>query len=550
MENTLFEQLNLTPEIRRAVEDMGFSLATEIQAESIPLIQQGRDVIGRSQTGTGKTLAFGIPAVEAVDTDAQQRTRAQVLILCPTRELAMQACDELRKLARYMPGVRCADIYGGAPMDRQILRLKTANIVVGTPGRVMDHMRRGTLRLDHVKMAVLDEADEMLSMGFREDIETILQATPPGRQTILFSATMPPDILALTKQYQHDPQMVQVARAQQTVENIEQLYYEVPMGRKMDSLQLLLRYHAPRLSLIFCNTKRMVDDIASYLNAHGFAAEGLHGDMKQSQRTKVMDAFKQGRTAILVATDVAARGIDVNDIETVINYDVPQNPEYYVHRIGRTGRAGKSGQAITLCSGRRQAGELMQIARMAKTTVQRMPLPAVAQVRARQQLSVLAEAEAAIREDCSDGASLLEALLERGYDAATVAAALLQRSCQNDGEIPDIAAVAPPRAPGRATGGYQKISINIGRQSRVAPNHIVGALTGRTSLTGRDIGKIEIYDDETVIAIPESEVEPTIAAMADCKISGRPTVTRRYKGGVRQEARAQKGRDGRHPRGR
>ena len=235
------------------------------------------------------------------------------------------------------------DIYGGAPMERQILRLKTANIVVGTPGRVMDHMRRKTLKLDHIKMVVLDEADEMLSMGFREDIETILSETPEDRQTILFSATMPPAILALTKTYQKDPRMVQINAKQQTVENIEQRYCSAPMGRKMDVLALILRGEAPRLCMIFCNTKRMVDDIVSYLVSHDLRAEGLHGDMNQSQRIKVMDAFKQGRTSILVATDVAARGIDVTGIDLVVNYDIPQTAEYYVHRVGRTGRAGQSG---------------------------------------------------------------------------------------------------------------------------------------------------------------------------------------------------------------
>ena len=324
---TLFSELSLTPAIRRAVEAMGFETATDIQAQSIPLIQSGCDVIGRSQTGTGKTVAFGIPALEAIDTTSELRHAVQVLILCPTRELAVQACEEIRKLAQFMPGIRAVDVYGGAPMDRQILRLKTANIVVGTPGRVMDHMRRKTLRLDALKMIVLDEADEMLSMGFREDIETILAETPEQRQTVLFSATMPPAILALTRTYQKNPQLVQIAQTQETVENIEQTYCDVPMGRKMDALALLLQYEAPKLALIFCNTKRMVDEITEYLGQHDFLAEGLHGDMKQSQRTKVMSGFKHGRTGILVATDVAARGIDVNDIDYVINYDVPQSAE-------------------------------------------------------------------------------------------------------------------------------------------------------------------------------------------------------------------------------
>ncbi|MEG0115495.1 MAG: DEAD/DEAH box helicase, partial [Hydrogenoanaerobacterium sp.] len=266
MNQVPFKELNIMPEIMRAVEGMGFEAATDIQAQSIPLIQEGRDVIGRSQTGTGKTIAIGIPAIEKIDT-TEPNQHEQMLVLCPTRELAMQGCAELEKLAQYMPGIRTADIYGGAAMDRQIVKLKRANIVIGTPGRVMDHMRRRTLKLDHLKMIVLDEADEMLSMGFREDIETILQDTPDERQTILFSATMPPPILALTKLYQKNPQLIEIDRKQITVDNIEQHYYDVPMGRKMDALNLILKFYNPKLALIFCNTKSMVDNISDYLNA-------------------------------------------------------------------------------------------------------------------------------------------------------------------------------------------------------------------------------------------------------------------------------------------
>lgn len=373
-----FAQLELMPEIKRAIEEMGFENATEIQSNSIPVIQQGCDVIGRSQTGTGKTIAFGIPALEAVEPSLKN---AQVLILCPTRELAVQACEELQKLAKFMPGIKTADVYGGAPMDRQIAKLRTANIVVGTPGRVMDHMRRKTLKLHHLKMIVLDEADEMLSMGFRDDIETILSETPEERQTILFSATMPPEILALTRKYQREPRLIEVNKKQVTVANIEQCYYDVPMGRKMDALNLILRYYDPHRCMIFCNTKKMVEDVTEYLCRHKIQAEGLHGDMKQSQRTKVMDSFKQGRTAVLVATDVAARGIDVNDIDYVINYDIPQNTEYYVHRIGRTGRAGKSGKAITICSGRRQVEVLVRIGRLVKSEIKAEEIPRMQTIR-------------------------------------------------------------------------------------------------------------------------------------------------------------------------
>lgn len=530
MEQTPFEQLSLTPEIRRAVADMGFTLTTDIQAQSIPLIQSGQDVIGRSQTGTGKTVAFGIPAIGAVDTEGPDKYAAQVLILCPTRELAVQACGELKKLSRYTPGIRCADVYGGAPMDRQILRLKTANIVIGTPGRLLDHLRRRTLRLDHIRLVVLDEADEMLSMGFREDIEAILTETPEERQTVLFSATMPPAILALTRRFQKDPVMIHIAHEQETVENVGQFYYEVPMGRKLEALERILRYHTPRLTLVFCNTKRMVDEIAVFLEQRGFAALGLHGDMKQSQRNTVMEAFRHGRTGILVATDVAARGIDVNDIDYVINYDIPQSAEYYVHRIGRTGRAGKSGCAITLCSGRRQVGELMTIARLTKTEVTPLPVPTVQTLWDKQCQDIAGRLEQAAAAGAGQAyRPLVDTLVEKGLDPAAMVAAVLesqygapQTAAGDDWALAKSSSGGMPRA-----GGYQKITIDIGRRNRVAPNHIVGALTGRTSLTGRDIGKIEIYDDETLVSIPESQVEDTIAAMANCPIVGRTTVTSR-----------------------
>ena len=362
MNQNLFAELPLVPELLRAIGEMGFSEPTPIQAQSIPLILEGRDVVGRSQTGTGKTAAFGIPAIQMVDPNLDRRM-AQILLLCPTRELAVQACEELKKLAHHTRGVHVCAVYGGAPIERQIVQLKDANIVVGTPGRVMDHLRRRTLKISELRMVILDEADEMLSMGFREDIETILTQAPENRQTILFSATMPKEIMNLIDNYQKDPVLVEINKSQVALNSIEQFYYDIPTGRKNDALGLLLHYYAPSRSMVFCNTKKMVDDLTGWLLDHGFKAEGLHGDMKQSQRTVVMDAFKAGRTSILVATDVAARGIDVDDINCVFNYDIPQNAEYYVHRIGRTGRAGKSGSAYTLCCGRNQLRQMEQILR-------------------------------------------------------------------------------------------------------------------------------------------------------------------------------------------
>lgn len=345
MNRLSFSELGLSSDVLKAVEDLGYEEATPIQTATIPLLMAGRDVLGQSQTGTGKTAAFGIPAVEKVD---PHQRHLQVLILCPTRELAVQAAEEMKKFAKHKRGIRILPIYGGQSIDRQILALRQGvHIVIGTPGRVMDHMRRGTLQVNEVTTLILDEADEMLNMGFREDIETICKDVPEARQTVLFSATMSPEIQAITKRFQRDPETVKASHQQLTVPSIEQVYFEVPGARKADALSRLIDLYDPKLALIFCNTKKRVDDLVSTLQLRGYQADGLHGDLKQSARDRVMDKFRTGRIQLLVATDVAARGIDVDDIEMVFNFDIPQDEEYYVHRIGRTGRAGASGTAIS-----------------------------------------------------------------------------------------------------------------------------------------------------------------------------------------------------------
>ncbi|MEG2086627.1 MAG: DEAD/DEAH box helicase [Angelakisella sp.] len=523
MNELSFNDLGLTPKVKHAIDDMGFEMATGIQSQSIPLIRTGVDVIGRSQTGTGKTVAFAIPAIERIDTH-EERPTVQVLILCPTRELAQQGCDEIKKLTKYKTGVKVADVYGGAPMERQIFALKKANMVIGTPGRIMDHLRRKTLRLGNLKLVVLDEADEMLSMGFKEDIETILTDAPADRQTILFSATMPPAILALTKQFLHDPQMVEINRQMVTIENISQSFVDAPMGRKMDVLNLLLRFHQPQLALIFCNTKVMVDELTEYLNKNGFEAEGLHGDMKQSQRSKVMDGFKFGKTGILVATDVAARGIDVNGIDFVINYDIPQSTEYYVHRIGRTGRAGKSGAAITICSGRRQVILMRSTAREVKSEITQVAIPTPQEIAGKSQLRNRQLVEQAMAvEPAAVYTQLVEQLVADGHDPSAIAAAMV--ALHFGSKEPEIAEVhsAPMRSREEFDGGFQKIVLSIGRSSHVAPNHIVGAITERAGIRGSEVGKIEIFDDNTTVGIPVGKVTDVIEAMQGCKICGKPT---------------------------
>ena len=518
-ETNTFEALHLLPEIQRAVESMGFSEPTDIQRQAIPLLRSGADVIGRSQTGTGKTMAFAIPAVELIDRTEAEPT-VQVLILCPTRELAQQGCEEIKKLIRFMLNVWPVDVYGGAAMDRQIYKLKRANLVIGTPGRVMDHMRRGTLSLSGVKLVVLDEADEMLSMGFREDIETILEDVPEQHQTVLFSATMPEAIMELTNKFLRDPQLIEINAEQVTLDQIRQQYMEVPMGRKLDALNLLLRACEPERCMIFCNTKLMVDEVSSYLNKSGFGCEGIHGDMNQSQRTRVMEGFKSARIPVLVATDVAARGIDVNDIDYVINYDLPQNSEIYVHRIGRTGRAGKAGTAITLCSGRRQFFGMRDISQAVKSKVEEIPIPTIAQIRERQNEKSLEKVRETLGAEIPmEFQAMVGRLMAEGHEPAMIASAAM-RLCfaRDESGLTDIAFDR------KSDGGrlYRKLIIGIGRRQKAAPNHIVSAVAGRANIPGAQIGKIEIYDEKTVVGVPAERAEAIERAMQGATICGVP----------------------------
>ncbi len=535
-----FDALALAPELRRAVEAMGFVEPTEIQRQAIPLLRSGADIIGRSQTGTGKTMAFAIPAVEMIDRSETEPT-VQVLILCPTRELAQQGCDEIKKLIRFTLNVWPVDIYGGAAMDRQIYRLKRANLVIGTPGRVMDHMRRGTLSLGNVRLVVLDEADEMLSMGFREDIETILQDVPEARQTVLFSATMPDAIMELTTRFMRDPQLIEINAAQVTLDAIRQQFMEVPMGRKLDALNLLLRSREPVRTMIFCNTKLMVDEVSAYLNRNGFTCEGIHGDMNQSQRTRVMEGFKSARIPILVATDVAARGIDVNDIDYVINYDLPQNSEIYVHRIGRTGRAGKEGTAITLSSGRRQFFGIRDIGRFTKSDIEAIPIPTVASIRQRQSDKSLERVREALGEEIPmEFKTMVGKLMAEGHEPALIASAAMRLCFQREDQgLEDIVLDR------KANDGllYRKLFLSIGRRQKVAPNHIVSAIAGRANIRGSEIGRIEIYDERTVVGVPAEKAAAIERAMQGASICGLPVRARLSSDKPAERPPARSGRD-------
>ena len=432
METIRFEESGIDERIIRAVKELGFESMSPIQQEAIPAVLSGEDIIGQAQTGTGKTAAFGIPALQLIDPDVKG---VQCIVLCPTRELAIQAADEIRKYAKYMHGIKVLPIYGGQDISRQIRSLASnVQIVVGTPGRVMDHMRRHTLKLKNIKLMVLDEADEMLNMGFREDIETILEGIGTEHQTVLFSATMPQAILDITSQYQKpNAKHIQIQKKELTIPLVKQYYYEVKRENKEEVAARLLDYYNPRQTLVFCNTKKMVDELCEKLKGRGYFAEGLHGDLSQAQRDKVMHGFRKGTTEILIATDVAARGIDVDDVEAVINYDVPQDIEYYVHRIGRTGRAGRSGRSFTLVVGR-EIYKIREIEKVCNTTIKARRVPSGADVTAAKSEKILTEILTVLKEqDLSKMLPIIEAKLnEEDCTAMELCAAFLKQQMGED----------------------------------------------------------------------------------------------------------------------
>lgn len=427
-----YKESAIDERIIKAVEEMGFENMTPIQEQAIPVMLGGKDLIGQAQTGTGKTAAFGIPVIQRIDVGSKA---LQAIILCPTRELAMQAAEEIRRFAKYMQGVKVLPIYGGQDISRQIKALSSGvQIVVGTPGRVMDHMRRHTIKTGKIRTIVLDEADEMLNMGFREDIETILKDMPEERQTALFSATMPKPILDITKIYQKkDAEYLKMTPKEVTIPLIKQAFYQVQRKDKEEVLCRLMDYYHPKRALIFCNTKRMVDELTEHLKDRGYQAEGLHGDLSQNQRDTVMNLFRSGRTDILIATDVAARGIDVDDVEAVFNYDVPDDIEYYVHRIGRTGRAGRAGRSFTLVVGR-EIHKLRDIERVCHTQIKERNVPSAADITSVKSEKVLAEALLTLQNKNLDKTMefLEEKLAEGEFTALELAAAFMKMKMGDD----------------------------------------------------------------------------------------------------------------------
>ncbi|MCA1012933.1 DEAD/DEAH box helicase [Halobacillus halophilus] len=428
---TTFNSLGLSNPILKSLDDMGFEETTPIQEQTIPLGLEGKDVIGQAQTGTGKTAAFGIPMLEKID---KQVKSVQGLIVAPTRELAIQVAEEMNRLGK-VKGVRALPIYGGSNMERQIRSLKTNQIVVATPGRLLDHIRRKTIKLQNVHTAVLDEADEMLNMGFIEDIRDILKALPEERQTLLFSATMPKEIRDIATTLMNNPEEVKVKSKEMTVENIEQYFVEIPEKHKFDTLTRLLDIHDPALAIVFGRTKRRVDEVADGLQARGFSAEGIHGDLTQGKRMSTLNKFKRGRIEILVATDVAARGLDISEVSHVYNFDIPQDPESYVHRIGRTGRAGRKGESISFVTPR-EKDQLNLIEKLTKKKVERLKVPSSEEAsRGQQKVAVEKLVESLGSNDLKNYKHSANELLEQ-YDSADIIAAALKMMTKERSEVP------------------------------------------------------------------------------------------------------------------
>lgn len=544
----LFENLDLSKELKKALNDMEFVEMTAIQSQSIPAMIAGNDIVAQAPTGTGKTCSFGIPVVENTDTSERNVTS---LILAPTRELALQIANELIRLTKYKKSIRIAVVYGGQNIDRQILALKRKpQIIVATPGRLMDHMRRKTIRLDHLKTLVLDEADEMLDMGFREDIDEILQSVPEERQTVLFSATMSREILDITKKYLKNPVKIKTTKSEVTVSSVKQYYLEVSPDNKTDVLARLIDVNDFKLSMVFCNTKKKVDELAHDLTVRGYNAMGLHGDMKQSQRDRVMREFKNGNIETLIATDVAARGIDIKDIDVVFNYDLPDDMEYYVHRIGRTGRANREGVSYSLVS-RREMYRLHEIMRYTKAKIKLMTIPNVAEitnVRIQQTLNGILDVLSHQKLDTYEQAIL--DFVENTDDAYTilnVAAAFLARD-SDTGELKEIEEnFSSDRRRGNSRSGNPnatRMFINVGRLDRVNVN-TMRKLLNDANITDEEIYDIDIMEKFSFIEIDNSKVDDVFVALNGIMMNGRRVNTEISNTKKKNNNSRSNGRDGR-----
>ena len=564
MQTRLFAELGLSAESLKAVDKMGWEEASPIQSATIPPVLAGRDVVGQSSTGSGKTAAFALPAIEK--TDAHLRA-VQVLILCPTRELAVQVAEEVGKLSIFKRGMHAVPIYGGQSYERQFRALDAgAQIVIGTPGRVMDHMERGTLRLDKLRVAILDEADRMLDMGFRDDIDRILSASPKERQTLFFSATMPHEIKQLIQRHSNNPEWIKIESVAQNAPQVDQVYYEVERRSKIEVLTRLIDLNDFRYGIIFCSTKIMVDELDEHLHSRGYATDRLHGDITQAQRTRVMEKFRRRGFEFLVATDVAARGLDVDDLEVVFNYDLPNDAEDYTHRIGRTGRAGKSGRAITFVAGR-ELYKLQSMVRFAKLKIRRENVPSLDQVEEAREnvffekLRSTLDAGEFFKQD-----RMIDRLLEQGYPSTDIASALIHLLVNGDksaekssmataapaakapgfsaAKLPPVPPVErsgdwdtedaarsipqrekkqkeyePPTRTGREA-GMVSLFMNIGRKDLVTPADVVGKIAGVTRLPANIVGAIDIHQRHLIVDVAEEHAELVLEKLNGIRMKG------------------------------
>lgn len=528
-EITSFEDLHLDRKILAALKDMGFEEPSPIQKGAIPLVLEGEDLIGQAQTGTGKTAAFGIPIIQKIN---EKDRHIQALVMSPTRELCIQVADEISKIGR-TKRVRVLPVYGGQPIERQIRSLKRGiQVVIGTPGRLLDHIRRGTIDLEYVNFLVLDEADEMLDMGFVDDMENIIKNVPPERQTMLFSATMPRPILSISKKYMRAPKMVAIHKEVVTAPTIDQYYYET--RDKVDGLCRILDTTDDCKMIIFCRTKKGVDELVIALATRGYEAEGLHGDLSQNQRDRVMKKFRSGQVDILVATDVAARGLDIDNITHVVNFDVPSDSESYVHRIGRTGRAGNSGVALTFITPR-EFRQLKLIERSIKTKILRGTLPTDASVLERQREQIVSKMQTILEQDRYQDYLPIVETLEKDYDIQDIAAAALKfmqegakalEEPEEEGEsLPDSLANTGAKP------GMVRLFINIGRSSRVTVRDIVQSIAIEVEIPARSIGRISIYDKFSFVEVPMEYAEKVLGVMhrntiRGCRVNMEPAKAR------------------------
>ncbi len=556
MDTPPFAELGLPDDLLAAIELLGYEKPSPIQAKAIPPALEGKDILGLSATGSGKTAAFALPALAGIDVTNKY---PQVLILCPTRELAVQVCEEVHRLGVKKKGLQATPVYGGAPMDRQLRALRDgAQLVVGTPGRLLDHLKRGSFDASRISMAILDEADRMLDMGFKDEMDEILAALPKERQILFFSATMNAGVSRFIKKFGNDPLVVEIEQKAKTVSTVEQAYYEVRQRSKVEVLSRILDMNPPRLGIIFCNTKRSVDECTEDLVNRGYAADRLHGDITQQMRERVLKRFREGAVELLVATDVAARGLDIDEIDIVFNYDLPTDPEDYVHRIGRTGRAGRSGRAVSFVFGR-EIYRLQAIERYTRQVIKREKIPSVEQVEGRRADLIFEQLKERLETGGFDSyQENVDRLLEQGHTPTDICGALitmLRESSGREGEAiqEDREPNGPPprdgkgrdrgkrkdrdysdrgerrpyerssgkRDAGPVEGGMSRLFISLGKGAGVMPKDIVGMMYREAGLPDGSLGRITLFPKHSLVDVPEGLADQAISKTKGAKLRGK-----------------------------